>query len=347
MNRQKKIKVVLSLLILVLFLFCLNACRMKAEQKSLTYRLEIIDSLIAQNQKKQAVKELKKVQKKAVDSWSYLGVYKRYIHLAENAAAEKLLKNAVKRHSNNPELLAVYSKYLISNARYEEAEKLASKLKGTKYGSVYSELYLRKALKESRLEDSFSHFVQEPFFTIFYDAYTGSKNPLWLKNCAVSMLYIGEFKKAASLNPEFYADADDAYFWATVLYDGGEYYDSISAVEKSKQFLRDYQNSGIYRVSQIAQIALESDSFMALSDYEGAENVRQEIIPIIFDLPKKDEDQKLIPVIMLNSAIWAKGLKDADAEADLLFDIVTNYPDFVPGLILPVIFSSTFVYIPS
>ena len=136
------------------------------------------------------------------------------------------------------------------------------------------------------------------------------------------------------MHPEFYADADDAYFWATVLYDGGEYYDSITAIEKSKQFLRDYQNSGLYRVSQIAQIALESDSFMALSDFEGAENVRQEIVPTIFDLPKKDGDEKLIPVIMVNSAIWAQGLKDADAEADLLFDVVTNYPDFVPGLIL-------------
>lgn len=307
---------------------------MKAEQKSLTYRLEIIDSLIAQNQKKQAFKELKKIQKKAVDSWTYLGVYKRYLQLTENSAAEALIKKAIKRHSNNPELIAVYSKYLINNNRFEEAEKLAEKLKSSKYGSVYSEIYLRKALQKNGAEDLFVYFVQEPFFQIFYDAYTGSNNPLWLKNCAVSMLYNGELKKAATLNPEFYADADDAYFWATVLYDGGEYYDSISAVEKSKQFLRDYQNSGLYRVSQIAQIALESDSFMALSDFEGAENVRQEIIPAIFDLPKKEGDEKLIPVIMVNSAIWAKGLKDADAETDLLFDIVTNYPDFVPGLIL-------------
>ncbi len=334
MNRQKKSNFVLSLLFLFLILFCLNACSMKAEQKSLTYRLEIIDSLIAQNQKKQAFKELKKIQKKAVDSWTYLGVYKRYLQLTENSAAEALIKKAIKRHSNNPELIAVYSKYLINNNRFEEAEKLAEKLKSSKYGSVYSEIYLRKALQKNEAEDLFVYFVQEPFFQIFYDAYTGSNNPLWLKNCAVSMLYNGELKKAATLNPEFYADADDAYFWATVLYDGGEYYDSISAVEKSKQFLRDYQNSGLYRVSQIAQIALESDSFMALSDFEGAENVRQEIIPAIFDLPKKEGDEKLIPVIMVNSAIWAKGLKDADAEADLLFDIVTNYPDFVPGLIL-------------
>ena len=334
MKQLKKIKGLLNLLFLFLILFCLNACRMKAEQKSLTYRLEIIDSLIAQNQKKQAFKELKKVQKKAVDSWSYLGVYKRYLKLAENDAAEKLIKKAVKRHSNNPEILAVYSKYLINGGRFEEAEKLAEKLKNTKYGSVYSEVYLRKALKNKSSDDSFAYFVQEPFFQIFFDAYNGSKNPLWLKNCAVYMLYTGELKKAATLNPAFYADADDAYFWATVLYDGGEFYDSINALEKSKQFLKDYQNSGLYRVSQIAQIALESDSFMALSDFQGAENVRQEIVPVIFDLPKKEGDDSLIPVIMVNSALWAKGLKDADATADLLFDIVTNYPDFVPGLIL-------------
>jgi tetratricopeptide (TPR) repeat protein len=150
----------------------------------------------------------------------------------------------------------------------------------------------------------------------------------------VSLLCKGDYKTAAALKPEAYADADDAFFWATVLYDGGEYYEAINAVEKSKAFLRDYQNSNLFKTSKIAQIALESDAYMALSDYEGAENIRQEILDEVLSLPKKRGDDKLIPVIMVNSAIWAQNQKDENATADLLFDIVNNYPDFVPALIL-------------
>ena len=335
MNWAKTRKVALSFLILqFLSLFCLSSCRMKAEQKSLTNRLEIIDSLILQNQKKQAVKELKKLQKKAVDSWSYLGIYKRFEELAETRAAENLLKKALSKNSENLELLAVYSKYLISQNRIEDAEKFAKKLRGTKYGSVFSELVLRKAESPENVKEKFNFFRQDQYFSIFYDAYTGSHNAIWLKNCAVNLLCKGDYKAAAALRPEAYADADDAYFWASIFYDGGQYYEAISAVEKSKSFLRDYPDSNLFKTSKIAQIALEADSYMALSDFEGAENIRQEILDELLSLPKKSGDEKLIPVIMVNSAIWAQSQKDDNATADLLFDTVNNYPYFVPALIL-------------
>lgn len=336
MNWLKKRKVVNTFFITlaVLNLFCLNSCRMKAEQKSLTNRLEIIDSLILQNQKKQAVKELKKLQKKAVDSWSYLGVYKRFILISESTLAEKIIKKALTKHSSNPELLAVYSKYLIEHGRIDEAEKYAQKLKGTKYGSIFSEVVLRKSESPENASEKFAFYMQDAYFSIFYDAYVGSHNSIWLKNCAVSLLCKGDYKTAVALSPGVYADVDDAFFWATVLYDGGEFFDSISALEKSKAFLHDYGNSAVFKTSKIAQIALESDAYMSLSDYEGAENIRQEILDEVLSLPKRKGDEKLIPVIMVNSAIWAQNQKDENTTADLLFDIVNNYPDFVPALIL-------------
>ena len=324
----------LLLILSFLSLLCLSSCRMKAEQKSLTNRLEIIDSLILQNQKKQAVKELKKLQKKAVDSWSYLGIYRRYVQLSESSAAEKLIKKALSKHSSNPELLAVYSKYLIGKQSFDEAEKYAQKLKGTKYGSIFSELVLRKADSPENVLEKFDFFRQDQYFSVFFDAYTGSHNSIWLKNCAVNLLCKGDFKAAAALKPEAYSDADDAFFWAIVLYDGGEYFDSISAVEISKSYLKDYQNTNLFKTTKIAQIALESDAYMSLSDFEGAENIRQEILDEILSLPKKKGDENLVPVIMVNSAIWAQNQKDENTTADLLFDIVNTYPDFVPALIL-------------
>ena len=200
----------LLLILSFLSLLCLSSCRMKAEQKSLTNRLEIIDSLILQNQKKQAVKELKKLQKKAVDSWSYLGIYRRYVQLSESSAAEKLIKKALSKHSSNPELLAVYSKYLIGKQSFDEAEKYAQKLKGTKYGSIFSELALRKADSPENVREKFDFFRQDQYFSVFFDAYTGSHNSIWLKNCAVNLLCKGDFKAAAALKPEAYSDADDA-----------------------------------------------------------------------------------------------------------------------------------------
>lgn len=335
MNWLKKHNQIIKLyFFLFLTLFCLTACRMKAEQRSLTARLELIDSLIGQNQKNQAVKELKKLEKKALDSWSYLGLYRRYILLSQDESAEKLIKNALKRHPANSEILAVYSKFLIGKKRLNDAEKYAEKLKNTKYGSIYSEIFLKKSLLEELPADKFNFYMQEPFYQIFYDAWNGSKNSLWLKNCAVSLLYKGKVRDAAGLNPAYYSDADDAYFWAQVLYDNGDYYNAIASLELSRQYLKDYENSGLYKTGQIAQIALEADSYMALSDYEGAESIRRQLIPHLSEVARKEGDDALIPVIMVNSAIWSQSQKDDDSTADLLFTIVNEYPDFVPALIL-------------
>ena len=52
---------------------------MRAEQKSLTYQFEMIDILIDDNQLKEALSELKKAEKSVYDSWSYIGLFKRYI----------------------------------------------------------------------------------------------------------------------------------------------------------------------------------------------------------------------------------------------------------------------------
>jgi Tfp pilus assembly protein PilF len=68
-----------------------------------------------------ALKELKKTEKRAYDSWAYIGIYKRYMTIGEAAAAEKLLKKALKKNGTNQELLAVYTNFLLRADRQEEA----------------------------------------------------------------------------------------------------------------------------------------------------------------------------------------------------------------------------------
>ena len=151
---------------------------MKAEQKSLTSQFETIDALINQSQMDLAVKSLKKIEKKAHDNWSNIAVFKRYILLGEKERADLLLKKALKKNSENLELLAVYSNFLIKENRFDEAKNYAKKLCGTKYSSIYSELILKSAVNQKTQNENSSKslfYDEQQFYQIYLDAYNSTK----------------------------------------------------------------------------------------------------------------------------------------------------------------------------
>ena len=294
----------------------------------------MVDIQIAENQFSDAVKQLKKIEKQAYDVWSFIGIYKRYAQIGEDKLAEKLLKKALKKNSRSPELKAIYATFLLRQNRLDEAKKLAEDLHGTKYGSIYSEVVLKQAMKGET-----SDFYKDPkYYSIYYDAYRTSLNPIWIRNCAIFNLKEGRFDSAASLLPGSFSDADDAYFWALVLFDAGKYYEAIDALEVSRSYLADYSITDgrkAYRTSQIKQIALESDAYMVVSEMEAAEAKRQELICQIDNYNKLSaEDENLLSIIVVNSAVWAKNQYDDDSCADLLFYSVNRWPDNVAALIL-------------
>lgn len=310
---------------------------MKAEQKSLTSQFETIDALINQSQMDLAVKSLKKIEKKAHDSWSNIAVFKRYILLGEKERADLLLKKALKKNSENLELLAVYSNFLIKENRFDEAKNFAKKLCGTKYSSLYSELILKSAVNQKTQNENSSKslfYDEQQFYQIYLDAYNSTKNPIWLKNCAVFDLTSGYFEKASLLNPGVYADADDAFFWAEILYDAKKYCASLEVLEKSKKIMNDYQNKSRFMTSEVKIAALESDIYMALSDMENSQKIRQNLIDEIENIHITSEDEQYLPVIFVNSAIWEMNCGNADACADLLFYAVNKWTDYVPALVL-------------
>ncbi len=322
-----------TILLFSLILFCFSGCSSRAEQKSLTSQFDVIDALIMQNQMQSALKELKKTEKRAFDSWSYIGIYKRYMMLGESGLAEKLLKKALKKNGNNQELLAVYTNFLLRGNRLDEAEKLAEKLRGTKYASLYSELILRNAYKKFP-EEGYGYYQKQEFYQIYLDAYKTSKNPIWLRNCAIHNLVDGDYSLAAQLLPEAYKDADDAFFWAMVTYDAGRYYDTINALDSSRRLMTGYENLHPFKTTKIQQIALESDAYIAVSEMEAAESARRDVIINLDDFKVKPADEALLTNVILNSAIWA-GNQGLDGQsADLLFYVVNRWPDCVPALIL-------------
>ena len=335
MKEVKKLKSFISISIFLgMILFCFSACSMRAEQNSLTSQLEIIDVLISQNQMQSAIKELKKVEKRAYDSWSYIGIYKRFILIGEQNLAEKIIKKALKKNKQNQELLAVYTIFLLRQNRLEDAGKYAEKLRNGNYASLYSELVLRESQKQVTDQGAYAFYQNEDFYQIYLDAYKGSKNPIWLRNCAVYNLTQGLYNQASLLNPPAYADVDDAYFWGLCLYDAGKYNFAIEALEKAHKYYSDYDNKKQFKCNEIQIVALESDAYMAVSDFEQADLVRSCVVNNIDTVFADIKDDTLLPIIMVNSAIYAKNQMSEDYFADLLFYIVNRWPDYVPALIL-------------
>ena len=336
-TKQTFLQVLIFLTGFALFLGMTASCRLKAEQKSLTSHFEMVDILIADNQFADAVKELKKIEKQVYDSWSYIGVYKRYIRIGEDARAQKIITKGLKKNSHNPELIAVYSTWLLRHEKLDDAKKLSEELRGTKYGSIYSEAVMKVARRDST-DNSGAFWKDSKYYSIYLDAYRGSQNPIWIRNCALFNLKDGLFENAAALLPVAFADADDAYFWAMVLYDAGKYYEAIDALDASGSFLAGYPDSANRRISRTTDIkivALESDAYMAVSEIEASEAKRQEIITQLDHLTKlSDEEEKLLAMIVVNSAIFARNQYEDDSCADLLFYSVNRWPDNVAALIL-------------
>ena len=340
--KQKKLKsCIFTLVLFSLILFCFSSCRMRAEQNSLTSQFDVIDALVMQNQMQSALKELKKAEKRAYDSWSFIGIYKRYITIGDSVRAEKLLKKALKKNSGNEELLAVYAVFLMREGRLGDCLKVAEKLRGTKYASIYSECILRDSAEKAAAaieaggnSAAFTYYSKKEFYQIYLDAYKTSKNPVWLRNCAVFNLTNGDYALAASLYPAAFLDADDAFFWAMVCYDAGQFYNTIDAIESSKQLMTGYQGVVTFKTSAIQQSALESDAYMAVSEMEAAEAARRNIVLNLDELKVRKTDENLLSNIIINSAIWAGNQGMDDQNADLLFYVVNRWPDNVPGLIL-------------
>ena len=336
MSRKELKNFLLTFLLFSLILFCFSGCRLKAEQNSLTSQFDVIDALVMQNQMQSALKELGKAEKRAYDSWTWIGIYKRYMMLGESNRAEKVLKKALKKNAGNVELQAVYSAFLLRAGRLGEAGKVAEKLRGTKYASLYSEYILRDSAAKAAEsgKNGFTFYTQKEFYQIFLDAYKTSKNPLLLRNCAAFHLINGDYGLAASLYPGFFQDADDAYFWALVCYDAGQYYDSIDSIENSRRLMTGYNGTVSFKTSAVLQTALESDAYMAVSEMEAAENARRGIVMNLDELKVRKSDEAYLSNIILNSARWAENQGMDQQNADLLFYVVNRWPDNVPGLIL-------------
>lgn len=348
--KKKGRKTICRLFFALTILPFLFSCRTRAAKKSFTSSLDGIDALINQRLYKEAVQELGKLEKDAYSSWSQIGIFRRYKDCQENGKAEKFLEKSLKKNPENLELRAVYSNFLLRQGRTSESVAAGKKLQGTKYGSVYSESVLKDLLeKSSGSSDSLDSAVRknqifrsEDYYPVYYDAYTGSGNNAWLRNCALIHLVKGAYENAGTIKPSEVFDSLDAYFWALVMFDSKRFGDCVNYLEVSRRLLSNKMNRNTRSSLDYKIALLEADSYTSLKDEENAEKIRKSFIEGLSEnsggwiLPEDENNENLrnLSVLFTNSARWALDNENYEDAQKILLFTVEAWPDFVPALAL-------------
>lgn len=346
-------KIFLMIVAAVMFCGCFFSCSKNITVSSLTGTLDEVDRYIIQGQSEAALKLLVKTDKKSLPPVARLGIYRRYVKLGETARAEKLIKSCLKKNPNDKQLLAVYSSILLKKKNIKEALSVSKKLSGTEYGSLYAEALLRSRLENADAVYSFDDFCSDDYVQVYFDAYSGSKDNRWLRNCAVINLVKGKTEQAFAVYPKTFQDSTDAYFWSLVTYDNKKFVDAAENLKTAmtlldRELADEYdlkRNIHIKRNLNLKIRALLADSYINLSEEKLAEKERNSLLEYITTL----EDEALnsgdisisggissddvLSIIYLNSAVWALSRDDLKGAYNLLSFCVQHWPDFVPGLI--------------
>ena len=344
-----------------LFLLCLSlltvlSCSSRTEGLSFTASLDASDDLIAQGLSKDALKLLKKLERRATTVYEWLGLFKRYSALGEDKRCEKVLKRSLKKFPQDQQVSAVYADFLLRQGRVDEAFSIALCLEEGQWSSIYAECVLRKALvaadrtesKAEVLQEAFAPaskrkrkqkespvertreekdaalseiFCDEAFAPIYESAYKGSKDVAWIFNAASIFMKTGDYEQAMLLYPKSISSARESLFWGGVFFDAGHFAESLEALQAS--YLLASLGSGKDRALANQILCLEADCYYVLGDEASSEQLRSEMILQGGSLP---------PLVYMNSAMFAKRQGDIEGQFANIDALVRQFPQYVPGL---------------
>lgn len=292
--------------------FCVaffQSCSNYNDNKSFISLLDEADDFIKKGEVGSALKSLKKASKNSSSVYSDIGIFKRFMTLGEYKLAEKFLQENLKTKDDNLELSALYTHFLLRQKRNKEALEYSKILKGSKYGSLYSEAFF----KCNQEYDFFSNKIID----IYLDLYTSTNNQKWLINAALPYLLEGEYIEASDLQEEI-KNNEDSFFWALVHYDAKKY----DLCLKNLDAIQNYYDSGEF-------FSLASDAYVMLEEYDLAEKERNKLLNL-----KDSVDLITIPEnLIINSSIWSFVNEDYKRAYDLLFSIILRNPESVSGLL--------------
>lgn len=306
LNNQKKTLCyqagLFFVLLIVSSLLVLTGCTKKSANFSFATSMDTVDSMIALGQMKEANDLLKDASTVASEPNEWFAIYKRYIRTGNTKEAGKLMKKAYKKCPGNAEVAAVYAHHLIQEKNYDDAYKVAVRLENTPYGSILSELRLKKAKAEN-------NYLKREFVQTFCDAAYATGNDRYLRNAAVIEAYNGFIQNALALHPNGETYNEDKLFWALISYDAGNFaqtYIDLAMMESSAEVMM-----------------LKADAALYLDEQKSAFEFWKGALKY---------DPGLSPVPYYNLAHYAE-LNDMQAErGEFLILLMKYFPDYVPGL---------------
>ncbi len=288
----------------------------KTEDSSFMTAMENVDVFIKNGDTSEAMRLLKKSEKKAFSSFARLGIYRRYMVLGEDKRAEKVLVKGLKKLPENPELSAVYAHFLLRHDRLSESLSVAKILEGTKYGSIRSEALMKSLLSDGSLSKGSDNLFTQEISSAYYDTYVGTDDSRWLRNCAMIYLLRGDYNMAASLQREP-KDSEDALFWGYVQFDSGNY----DVAAKNLSLVTSPLLIGSASI-------LASDAYMMLDDEKSADEQREKYI-----LYAKENGTKVLPSVYVNSSLYAFRHEQYRKSYEYLLNALIDEPDYIPALI--------------
>ena len=304
MQRQK-----IFLILFIVFLFF--SCSGKTNEQAFLDGLSNIDVQIAEGRQTKALKSLKRLQKKAVNSTNYVSIVKRQLKLNSIPDALISLQTGIKNFPDSPELSALLTSILIDSEKPAEALPYCEKLKDTPYASLGAEASILSDI-------AFNSFNSD--FSLLKSAYDKTENQVFLKNAAIVLAAKGRLREASHLRYNIPNDVapEHPFFWSCIVYDlgvfdsiFGDLYFSLVYADKDGGEGKTAENARLH-------LMLAADAAFGQGDTERARAFWQ---------AAADRSPESSPIVFYDLALTAPDEKE---RVDLLIECIDLYPGFYP-----------------
>lgn len=304
MQRQK-----IFLILFIVFLFF--SCSSKTNEQAFLDGLSNVDVQIAEGRQTKALKSLKRLQKKAVNSTNYVSIVKRQLKLNSIPDALISLQTGIKKYPDSPELSALLTSILIDSGKPAEALPYCEKLKDTPYASLGAEASILSDI-------AFNSFNSD--FSLLKAAYDKTENQVFLKNAAIVLAAKGRLREASHLRYNIPNDVapEHPFFWSCIVYDlgvfdsiFGDLYFSLVYADKDGGEGKTAENARLH-------LMLAADAAFGQGDTERARAFWQ---------AAADRSPESSPIVFYDLALTAPDEKE---RVDLLIECIDLYPGFYP-----------------
>ncbi len=304
MQRQK-----IFLILFIVFLFF--SCSGKTNEQAFLDGLSNVDVQIAEGRQTKALKSLKRLQKKAVNSTNYISIVKRQLKLNSIPDALISLQTGIKKFPDSPELSALLTSILIDSGKPAEALPYCEKLKDTPYASLGAEASILSDIALNSFNSDFS---------LLKAAYDKTENQVFLKNAAIVLAANGRLREASHLRYNIPNDVapEHPFFWSCIVYDlgvfdsiFGDLYFSLVYADKDGGEGKTAENARLH-------LMLAADAAFGQGDTERARAFWQ---------AAADRSPESSPIVFYDLALTAPDEKE---RVDLLIECIDLYPGFYP-----------------